>query len=159
MRLYSSLFTAIVAAALVSFELPAQDDKISVMHAAALFIKDSLPGGPVLLALDGVPLNSSKGDGIAASLNATRGTMQGAVTCTVPDKDRNPPMTCSIKGNQVLVEVLYPFVLGNKAQVAVQYTSEFRPGRVATSLWELELVRDAATGSWRVSKVLAREQS
>lgn len=159
MRFHSLLTAATIVVSSFSLELQAQDDKISVMHAAALFIKDSLPAGPVLLALDGVPLSSSKGDGIATSLNATRGTTQGAVTCTVPDKNLNPPRTCSIKGKQVIVEVLYPYVLGNKAQVLVQYTSEFRPGRVVVSVWELELLRDTATGAWRVSKVLAREQS
>ena len=159
MRFYPDLLTAVVAAFVFSFELPAQNDKIAVMHAAALFIKDSLPSGPVLLELEGVPSTSAQGDAVARSLNATRGTTQGAITCTVPDKDRKPPMTCSIQGNQVLVEVLYPFVLGNRAQATVQYTSEFRPGRVAVSLWELEFVRDSATGPWRVSKVLAREKS
>lgn len=163
MRSFSLFITTIAALPLSSFELPAQspaqDDKIAVMHAAALFIKDSLPSGPVLLALEGIPTSSPKGDATARSLNATRGSVHGAIACTVPDTSRRPPMTCSIQGNRVLVEVLYPFVLGNKGRASVKYTSEFRPGRIAFSLWDLELVRDSATGPWRVSKILRRQRS
>jgi hypothetical protein len=156
MRYYSLLFPAVIAAFLFSSELRAQNDKTAVMHAAALFIKDSLPGGPILLELDGVPSNSAQGDATARSLNATRGRAKDAITCTSVQPNRKE--SCSIAGQKVLVEILYPYVLGNKAQATVKYTYEHGPGRVGYSAWELQLVRDPASG-WQVSKVLAKGRS
>jgi hypothetical protein len=145
--------TTFFAASLFSFELPAQDDKTAVMHAAALFIKDSLPRGPVLLELQGIPPNSTEGNAVARSLNATRGSAKSAIACTAIDTTRKRLPSCSIESKQVLVEILHPYVSGNKAQTTVKYAYEYAPGKVGSIAWELQLLRDT-TGAWRVSQIL-----
>ncbi len=151
---FHKLLAAATFACAFSFELPTQDVKASVMHAAALFIKDSLPGGPVLLELQGIPPNSAQGDATARSLNATRGSAKSAIACTAIDTTRKRLPSCSIASKQILVEILYPSVLRNKAQTTVKYTYEYRPGKVGYHAWELELLRDTM-GTWQVSKILA----
>jgi hypothetical protein len=158
MRPFSLFITAIAAVLLFPVELPAQDDKTAVMHAAALFIRDSLPGGPILLDLDGVPSNSAQGDATARSLNATRGSARSAIACTPIDTILKRLSSCFIASKQVLVEIRYPFVLGNKAQTTVKYIYEYMPGKVGFAAWELQLLRDT-TGTWRVSQILGMTRS
>jgi hypothetical protein len=146
------------AASLFSFELSAQDDKTAVMHAAALFIKDSFPGGPVLLELKGIQRNSTVGDAVARSLNATRGTTKSAIACTAIDTTHKRLPSCSIQGKQVLVEIHLPYVMGNKAETTVKLAHQYAPGKIGSIAWALELLRDT-TGAWRVSKILETGRS
>lgn len=152
MRFSSMASAALVA--LLSFDLHAQNEKAAVMQAAALFIKDSLPAGPVVLEFEGAAANSTEADNAARALGATKGRAASVISCTDVSKGGQRARLCTSAGKAVVVQVESPFVLGPKAQIAVTYSHETLPGRVDYTTYELEF-RKGIDGVWRFAKVLS----